>query len=371
VPRLQSAGGVADMTAWPNLLNKASRHTVAAAVALLVSVIGYLDYITGPHISMSAFYLLPLSLAAWRLGARSGLVVAVVSVTVWIVGNLANGDADFTSPGLVGWNGGIQLISFVVVVFALARLRALQRNLEVRVQERAQALTREIAERERLQRDLLEVSEIEQRRIGQDLHDGLCQHLVGTALTCQALREELAEKGLREAERAQKIVKLIEEGVTLSRRSAKGLHPVEMDAEGLMLALEEFAVNTSKLFNVSCTFECESPVLIHDDATAGQFFRIAQEAVRNAINHGRAQTIVIQLNTLENGLELRIADEGIGLANAPPSCEGMGRRIMHDRACVIGAAFDVRSGDEGGTVVTCTLPLSAIPGNSLHEPANV
>jgi signal transduction histidine kinase len=294
-----------------------------------------------------------------------------VSLAVWITGNIANGDADFTSPGLVGWNGGVQLISFVVVVFTLARLRTLQSGLEVRVRERAAALTREIAERERLQRDLLEISETEQRRIGQDLHDGLCQHLVGTALTCQALHEELAEKGLGEADRAQKIVKLIEEGVTLSRRSAKGLHPVEMDAEGLMLALDEFATTASKLFNVSCLFECESPVLIHDDATAGQFFRIAQEAVRNAINHGRAQTIMIQLNTLENGLELRIVDDGIGLASAAPSHEGLGLRIMHDRACVIGAVLDVRPGDEGGTVVACTLPLTAIPGNSRHEPAHV
>src|SRR5262249_51632315 len=139
------------------------------------------------------------------------------------------------------WNGAIRLSFYAVTVFLLGRLSWLQRDLERRVEDRAQALTREIAERERLERDLLEVSEREQRRIGQDLHDGLCQHLTGTALASHVLTEKLAERGIPESTDSRRIVDYVEEAITLARGMAKGLHPVEMSADGLMQALDEFA----------------------------------------------------------------------------------------------------------------------------------
>src|SRR6202043_497243 len=109
----------------------------------------------------------------------------------------------------------------------------------------------------------------------------------------------------------------------------------------LMLALDEFAATTSKLFNVDCRFECDSPVLIHDTFAAQQMYRIGQEAVRNAVKHGRVHDILIQLNTLDDGLELRIEDDGVGLPDSFAASQGMGLRIMPHRARVIGATFDV------------------------------
>jgi signal transduction histidine kinase len=199
------------------------------------------------------------------------------------------------------------------------------------------------------------VSEREQRRIGEDLHDGLCQHLAGTAIAGQVLRQKLTTQRLPEAADAQRIVELIQEGVLLSRRSAKGLHPVEFDAGGLMLALEEFADTTSKLFRISCRFECESPVLVHDGETAEHMYRIVQEAVRNAINHGNARNIVIRLDTVEDGQELRIEDDGVGMPDVL-STEGMGLRIMQNRALVTGGTFRMQRRPGGGTIVCCSLP---------------
>jgi signal transduction histidine kinase len=344
---------------WLETLDRQSRSMLAMASILLAMFIGFFDYVTGTHISLSAFYLLPISLAAWFIGPQFALLISVWCAAIWIAAGAFAGDEDFTNPFVAGWNGAVELASFVVVVAVLTRLRELQRGLEARVRDRAAALTREIAERERLQKELLDVSEQEQRRIGQDLHDGLCQHLAGTAIAGQVLREKLAQKQLAEAADAGKVVTLIEEGVMLSRKSAKGLHPVELDAEGLMFALEEFAATTSRLFKVDCRFDCESPVLIHSAATAEHMFRIVQEAVRNAINHGHAEAISVQLNTLEDGQELRIEDDGEGLPPVIPQRAGMGLRIMGHRARMIGATLEVKSRPQGGTVVACMLPLAA------------
>lgn len=357
-PYFRSLNPNPNMSAWTQFLERQSRGALAAGCVVLTLVTGFSDYVTGTLISFSAFYLAPVSLAAWFVGTAFGLFIAVMCVTVWVLGNLVAGDVNFASPFLIAWNGSIQLASFAVVVVVLGQLRNLTRELERRVRERAAALTKEIAERERLQNLLLQASEKEQRRIGQDLHDGLGQHLAGTAIAGQVLREKLERRSLDEARDAAKVVQLIEEGVSLTRRSAKGLYPVDMNAEGLMLALDEFALTTTRLFDVNCQFLCESPVLVHSAAAAEHLFRIAQEATRNAIQHGAARNIDIELNTLEDGHELRIADDGRGLPAVLPTNGGLGLRIMAQRAQSIGAGFEVTAPPGGGTVVTCRLPVT-------------
>ena len=197
------------MNAWSRILERQSRGVLAAGCIALALVTGFTDYVTGTLISFSAFYLAPVSLAAWFVGTTFGLFIAVLCVTVWVLGNLVAGDANFSNPFLIAWNGSIQLASFAVVVVVLGQLRNLTRELEKRVRERAAALTKEIAERERLQNLLLQASEKEQRRIGQDLHDGLGQHLAGTAIAGQVLREKLERRSLDEARDAAKVVQLI------------------------------------------------------------------------------------------------------------------------------------------------------------------
>jgi signal transduction histidine kinase len=279
-------------------------------------------------------------------------------VATWIGGDLVV-DLRFSDPFTLSWNVVVQFVSYAVVVWLMTNLHNLRGALELRVRQRAQALTQEIAERERLERELLDVSEREQRRIGQDLHDGLCQHLAGTALAAQVVSDKLAAKRPIDARDAADVVELIEEGIQLARGTAKGLNPVEMNADGLMQSLQEFSGTTSDLFRVSCRFECDSPVLIRDERAAEHLYRIAQEAVGNAIKHGKANIIAIQLNTVDEGYLLRIHDNGIGLPDKPPANGGMGLRIMANRSHVIGASFSARADKEdGGTVVTCLLPFA-------------
>lgn len=350
-----------------NFLRRQPKPVIGAVAVLLTLAVGYLDYATGPHVSLSEFYLLPIAIATWWVGTRFGLVIAILSVALWIESSFDAPNVNLASWNLLSWSAA-QLVSFTVVVAILTRLRTLQSDLERRVRQRAADLTNEVRTRERLQRELLGISEREQRRIGQDLHDGLCQHLAGTALTCQALQEELSEKHRPEAKAAQRVVDLIEEGLALSRRSAKGLHPIELNGEGLMLELEDYAATTSRLFGVRCRFECDSPVLLRDHGVGEHLYRIAQEAVRNAIRHGQAGEIAISLNTLDDGLELRVADDGKGIADTDlVGNQGMGLRIMPYRARLMGAGFSVKRGDRGGTVVICKLPIGVETGASKHE----
>lgn len=345
-----------DMDRWAQRMERMPKLLLSAIALALTGCIGFFDYVTDTDVSLSAFYLLPVAVAARFIGPIFALVVAAASVIIWIGGDLAVGRR-FPDMFLLGWNAAIQFISYAVVVMLITNLRNLRGALEDRVRQRAHALTREIAERERLERELLDVSEREQRRIGQDLHDGLCQHLAGTALAAQVVSDKLAGGRPIDVRDATNVVELIEEGIALARGMAKGLHPVEMNADGLMQSLQEFSGTTSDMFRVSCRFECDSPVLIRDERAAEHLYRIAQESVGNAIKHGKANNIAIQLSAVDEGYLLRIHDDGSGLPNPLPANSGMGLRIMANRSHVIGASFSARAG-EGGTVVTCLLPFT-------------
>jgi signal transduction histidine kinase len=251
------------------------------------------------------------------------------------------------------------MVFYFIVVWLLTNLRALHRDLEARVRQRTLALTREMAERQRLEEEILRVSEREQRRIGHDLHDSLCQHLTGTALAGQVLGERLAAKSLPEAADAGKVVALVEEGITLARNLARGLYPVEMEAEGLMAAFQELADNMAKGARVCCVFGCAAPVLMHDDAAATHLYRIAQEAVRNAIQHGKPKRIGITLAEQNGLVTLTVEDDGVGVPETVRESGGLGIRIMAHRAAMIGGSFTIEPAPTGGTIVTCSIPKAA------------
>ncbi len=201
----------------------------------------------------------------------------------------------------------------------------------------------DITERKHLEKTILEVSGREQRRIGQDLHDGLGQHLTGIAFMSKVQEQKLMEKSMPEAGDAAKIVKLVNEAIHKTRELARGLLPVVSDAHGLMSALQQWAGEVEDLFGISCRFQCFTPVLIHDDTMATHLYYIAREAVNNGIKHGHASEIVIDLTAAEGAG--RAYDYGQWVRNlgslsqqrrhGPPSDELPGpghRRVARDPA---------------------------------------
>ena len=144
----------------------------------------------------------------------------------------------------------------------------------------------------------------------------------------------------------------------MTRELARGLLPVVSEAHGLMSALEHWAGEVSELFHVACRFECRDPVLVHDEALADHLYRLAQEAVTNAIKHGRARNITIGLAVVKGGGVLTIRDDGCGFDVASESQSGLGLRTMNYRAKMIGGSLSVQSSPNGGTVVSCLFPIA-------------
>ena len=230
---------------------------------------------------------------------------------------------------------------------------------EVRLADRRlfTGFIRDITERKRLEKEILEISDREQRRIGQDLHDGLCQQLAGIELMSQALEQKIAPRSRVDAARAGEIAGHVREAIRQTRLLARGLSPVTLESEGVASALQELASNTEKIFQVACDFTCDPPVPVGDQAVATHLFRIAQEAVSNAIRHGRATRIRIRLAGRRGRATLTVIDNGSGFPDIPPQQQGMGLRIMRSRAGMIGGTLTLGNHPDGGARVLCTVAL--------------
>lgn len=207
-------------------------------------------------------------------------------------------------------------------------------------------------EKKFLEQALLDAGEREQRRIGQELHDHLCQQLLGAAFSAQALSRDLQRSESPQAERAEGLARLINDAVLQARNMARGINPVETDSAGLMSALQELAERAPEGAHIE--LRCERPVLINDAEVGLHAFRIAQEAVTNALRHANASRILIRLSRLGDHVTLQVSDNGAGIDNHPDN--GLGIGIMKYRAQAIRGDLIVDSGTGAGTTITCSFP---------------
>jgi PAS domain S-box-containing protein len=224
-------------------------------------------------------------------------------------------------------------------------------------------LLHDVTERRRMERQILEATAEEQRRIGQDLHDGLCQELAGIAFTVEVLGRKLEARGAAEKPTLDRVAELVDQAITHARELARGLQPVALDGPGLATALSELARKAEALFHVTCIFEQQGDLgaAVSDGETASHLYRIAQEAISNAVRHGKAHTIDVELAAEPGSLRLTVCDDGTGIPAEPRPSGGIGLQTMAYRARVVGGTLTVRPGARRGTVVTCTVPLAPPP----------
>jgi signal transduction histidine kinase len=220
--------------------------------------------------------------------------------------------------------------------------------------EQERALAKAHAESRRLEGKILEISEHERRRIGADLHDGLGQQLTAIELLCAGLKADAARMRPEFAERLDRMGQMLREAVSQTRFLARGLVPVSDEPDALQAGLAELAEQIQSLGRLQCHLDCPAPVPLSDRVAAGHLYRIAQEAVNNALKHAEATEVAIRLIDTDDAVELQVWDNGKGLS--PAKGKGIGLEVMRHRASVIGADLTVASKRGQGVTVACRMP---------------
>jgi signal transduction histidine kinase len=238
----------------------------------------------------------------------------------------------------------------------------------VSVRQEIYATARDVTQQKQLEREVLEVVDREKERLGRELHDGLCQTLAGIAALSSTLSKQLeANCEFVASAAAADINKLLNEAIGEARDLARGLGPVGPGHAGLDTALEALALNIQHQFRISCTLECDRPVVRPGREVEAHLFRIAQEAINNAVTHGRAKRVEIRLSTKDGAGLLSVRDDGVGLPEESRHAEGIGLHTMAYRARLIGGSLDVRRRSPRGTAVTCSFPLPAIRDGGANQ----
>jgi len=255
---------------------------------------------------------------------------------------------DGTAPATVEWD------------FATASGGSVRVEISTRIIERegryveVEGIARDVTEHRRLEKEILEISTREQRRLGHDLHDGICQQLAGIGFISFILADKLEENNHPEAAKARKIAELVNKVNKETRGVARGLFPVRLEENGLLSALKELAHDAGAFFNTQCEFYCDGPVVIRDQSVSLHLYYIAQEAILNAVKHGKAGHIEVRLAAEDDeGCRLTIRNDGVALTALSTQSHGMGIRIMKYRARMIGAAVLIQPVPSGGTEVLC------------------
>jgi len=349
--------GLQRIEAWP-------RQVVILVCICFVTLVGLVDYSTGYETFFFTFYLLPVFVGTWRVSPGFGALMSALSVTAWVSANDVAG-AHYSSYFIPVWNAGIMFAIYLIIVFLLTRLKNINAELEGRVRLRTTALTHEIQERMRLQKEVLETSDREQRRIGRELHDGLCQHLTGTALASHLLAQQLAGQSPAEAAKASRLLQLVEEAIEMTRDLSHELDPAEMQTGELAEHLEALAAGTSQRSKVDCRFVCRHPLKHAGTAIVTHLYRIAHAAVNSALKRSQVQHIHIELDLQAEELVMTITDDGTFLADQTAGDTSKRLRALAYRADLIGASVNLEPLPRG-TRLTCRLPSEKIT----HDPEN-
>lgn len=324
------------------------RAAIALGCPVVIVLIGYGDYLEGDENSMLLLYLVPIGLATWYGGLAMGGVMAFLSILADLISDAAGG---VPKPGL--WEVASNCVYFFIFTVLLSRCHNLFRNMQRRVEERTTELQREIATREGLEHKIAEAADHERRRLGRDLHDSLCQHLAGTALTAGVVASGLENENHARVSEAHKVVTLVNEGIVIARNIARGVFSADLENQGLICALESLAKSASSQHGIRCVFEHDvEPDMPLEKTT--QLYWIAREAVANAVVHAKAKSITIRLSGLGQQVELSIEDDGPGI-DRTESNNGIGLQVMTQRAALAGGHLSIDRMVHGGAAIRCYL----------------
>jgi len=294
---------------FPKRFARQPRVLIVAEALAVLGVTAVLDLMTSYRIRLLPFYAVPIFALTWFCGRKWGIAAALLCAVVWWSVNWSTGDPDLHSA-IAAWEVPRHVGFFLIVALVGAALRTKSDMAAQRI-----AL---LEHSQRLEREIVNISETEQRRIGQDLHDGLCQYLAGLTCSATSLRDDLQELHLHaDANAAGELVKLLQDAVVQTRDLARKLVPAHVSRLGLVLALESLAQSVTRLHGITCKCRCHASSANWDEHTAMHLYRIAQEAINNATRHGKARNICLFLNAAGRSIRLRVVDDGTGISESP------------------------------------------------------
>ena len=314
-----------------------------------IAVVGWLDYVLPWEVNMALAYALIIVLASWFGDSKMGLLAALISAVVAYWVNLPQHPYQ-TVIGVLLANLG-RVVFFICMAICLGAMR--------RRREADAERIRMFEEMRVLEREIVRVSEHEQQRIGQDLHDGLCQQLAAISCAAHALAEDLQAKSNPDAADAIKIEEALKQTVREARSMARGIFPVHVDSCGLSAAIHDMVSTVQRLTGLTIVAPDSADVQVGDPEVAMHLYRIAQEAVANAVRHSGGTRVELSLVSTPEFMELRVDDNGAGMnATRDSRSDGMGLRTMKYRARAVGAELFIEPRAEGGTSLRCKVPLS-------------
>ena len=300
----------------------------------------------GYEVTIFPFYSIPILLALWFGNQRSAIAISIFSTRAWLGADIASGHR-YSREWFQLWDTLVRWMFFGLVIFAGAAVRYQRDAIRARV-----ALLERL---HRLEQEIIHISEQERQRIGRDLHDGVCQYLVAIGFTTGLLKSKLEKVSPTHAQIAGDVSDLLHDAMVRTRDLSRGLSPIDPDERGLEAALGDLAATTSRLMEISCTFHCPEPVSIPDNTVSVHLFRITQEALNNATQHGHARSIRIALQEAQGKLTLTVSDDGAGFVPPPVEQRGIGLHIMAYRARSVGGILRIEQNSPKGTIVSCTI----------------
>jgi signal transduction histidine kinase len=249
-------------------------------------------------------------------------------------------------------------------------LQRSKESLELMVEQRTRELSvansdlkSEIERRKGLEGEILSISDREQQRLGQELHDGLCQHLTAVAFMARSMALRLRTHRVIDAADIEKIAQLVNDAAVDTRNLSRALHRIDVDAAGLVIVLQDLV--DREIWRIPCRLEVKPSFYLNDDATAAHLYRIAREAVINANKHAQARQIIVRLERVRQEMVLRVIDDGVGFPKDLKPKQGLGFHIMNYRAQLMGGRLEIDSPKTGGTRVSCYLPIHAPLSNKV------
>ena len=322
------------------------KWAIVAEMAVTVVLIGIVDLLVAWETSLFVFYGIPIFVVGWWVGRRAAFAIALLAAAAWFLANLH--DSPYSTTGGYAWAAATRFFYLGFVAVGTSAMRSQSEAGRQRIAALIHAREHEL--------EVVRAVERERIRIGQDLHDGVCQNLAAIDCATACLREALEGGGAPVPALAGKIHDYLKQTIVEARNLAHGIMPVQVERDGMISALKELVSHANLVREGSAYFESSDDIQIEDQQVALHLYRIAQEAMSNAARHAQATQVAVSLCAEGAEVTLAISDDGRGFDPDPNAHSGLGLRTMRYRAKLIGARLEVISKAGAGTTVRCLLP---------------